>query len=944
MSDELIQIYNNLPQDIGILSSKNKLIYTNSSWIQNLKKCASENIYSEINAEWPNPLLQLNDKQLDHSLRLAIHKAQSAHQPTSEIHTDISLLGYQHKVNFFISPIKFNGIGFTLISIQISMDPLSGGTQSILLGRDEGILLNSLLEGVVIQDANGVIIANNSASENILGLTSNQMRGLDNADPNWGTITEHGEPCPPEDHPSSQAISKGVPILDFTMGINKPDGGISWLKINSQPIFQKNQSKPTMSVTSFVDITVERHRQKQLTEVTKRLQLTLDAAEIGIWEYSLKTKQLVWDDTMFSIFETNKHDFTHQLTDFAEHVHPDDKQGILAEFKQALTEGNNLVSEFRIINNQKQIRHIYVAGSMIHGKKGEGNTYIGMNRDITDEKQVQEKIKESRNKLISFIADLPAGVCSVVNKKVSLNVRAEHITGYTNEQIADINDFWDKVFVDSRDTSPILYESLTQTRESISNTTMQINRRDGQTRWIEFSSCKFEDGQAWVMIDVTDKIEAENNLKQLAYFDPLTQLPNRTAIENNLINSIARAKRHASKLGLLVIDLDSFKNVNDTYGHPVGDQLLVLVAKRLKESLRESDFIGRIGGDEFMVVIEDIIDDEQLMYVSNELIKRFSVPIELVGKVTMPLKNSISIGACVYPEHGKDAVTLFRNADTALYKAKSRGKDRAQLYMHEFTLALESKLSLEQHIDNAIETNDFTVFFQPIVNCQDNQIVSVESLIRWSHPELGMIPPDRFIPVAEASGKIIKIGKWVLRKACEEFMAWQKRNIQLDYIAVNLSPMQFKDVSLLDDIQDILSATGLAPNNLVLEITEGVLVRNDSITKNTLLKLKALGIRLAIDDFGTGYSSLAYLKYFDVDILKIDRSFIKDIPDDSVDIQITGAIISMAKNLNLHVVAEGVETTDQLNFIQDNHCNTYQGYLKSPAISSADFVALFQTD
>ncbi|QIR13545.1 bifunctional diguanylate cyclase/phosphodiesterase [Shewanella aestuarii] len=819
LSNELIQICNNLPQDIAILSFDNQVVFTNSNWLKSADKFAEKHIFATKNAVWPNPLL--NDKQLLNSLRIAVAKAQTEQRSTSNITTDISLLGYQYHVTFFIGPLVLAGTNATIISIQITMNSLSGDTNLALLGRDEAVLLNSLLEGVVIQDANGVITANNSASEEILGLTSHQMRGLDNADPNWGTITEDGQPCPPEDHPSSLAIKHGVPVLDFTMGVNKADGGVSWLKINSQPIFKPNESRPHMSVTSFVDITEERQRQKKLIQISKRLQLALDAAEIGIWEYDISAERLVWDEAMFSIIDVNPADFKGKLSDFSDRLYPADKFRVLTEFSKALNESNSYISEFRIVNSENKIRHIYVASTVIQGAKGEGNTCIGINRDITDEKQAKQQIEASRNKLLNFIEDLPTGVCSIVDGKITLNVQAEKITGYKNSQLSDVNDFWQKLFVETREDKPDFYASLTQPTHVVSSTTMKIVRGDGLHRWIEFKGCQFDGGQAWVMIDVTDQKEAEAELKKLAYFDPLTHLPNRTAVEHNLIGAIARAKRHAAKLGVLVIDVDSFKNVNDTYGHPVGDQLLVQVAQRLRERLRDSDFIGRMGGDEFMVIIEDVTDQEHLTFLTTELLNCFSYPLELIGPVNLFLNTKISIGASIFPEHGEDEVTLFKNADTALYKAKSLGKNRVQIYLEEFTLALKSKLTLEQRIESAIDNNDFSLYFQPIVNCQTNQIESVESLIRWFNSELGTIPPDQFIPAAEVSGQIIKLGRWVITVACEAFVSWQKRGINLDYIAVNLSPLQFNDEGFIDDIRHILNETGINPNKLVLEITEG---------------------------------------------------------------------------------------------------------------------------
>jgi EAL domain-containing protein (putative c-di-GMP-specific phosphodiesterase class I) len=308
----------------------------------------------------------------------------------------------------------------------------------------------------------------------------------------------------------------------------------------------------------------------------------------------------------------------------------------------------------------------------------------------------------------------------------------------------------------------------------------------------------------------------------------------------------------------------------------------------------------------------------------------------LVDGVQISLNVTITIGASCYPEHGSDYVRLFRNADTALYNAKAMGKNRAQIYKTEFTKALQTRLQLEQNIEKAIQDEAFSLYFQPIVDCSSNKILSAECLMRWIDPEAGFIAPDQFISAAESTGQIVRLGKWVIQKSFKEFVRWQQNGIDLNYLAINLSPVQLNDSSLIQVISNALAETGVKPEKIVLEITEGML--------KILLQLKQLGIRLAIDDFGTGYSSLAYLKDFDVDILKIDRSFIMDIPQSSTDVQIAGAIISMAKDLSLKVVAEGVETREQLAFLREHNCNTYQGYFKSPAICSDDFIALCKID
>jgi len=345
-----------------------------------------------------------------------------------------------------------------------------------------------------------------------------------------------------------------------------------------------------------------------------------------------------------------------------------------------------------------------------------------------------------------------------------------------------------------------------------------------------------------------------------------------------------------------------------------------------------------------MVIVEDLRNQQELLDLAHRLLNTLSYPITLSDQTNIQLKTSISVGASIYPKHGLDHINLFKNADAALYKAKFLGKNRAQLYLEEFTKVLQTKIALENLIDLAIQNDAFKLHFQPIVNSTTNKTIGAECLTRWHDPERGNIPPDTFIKVAESSGQIIKLGLWILENACRTFVNWQKKGILLDYIAVNISPIQFNDISLIESIQTILSKTSMPPTHLVLEITEGILMQHQTQTKETLLQLKRLNIRLAIDDFGTGYSSLAYLKYFDVSILKIDRSFIQNVMTDPIDAQITEAIISIAKSLNLSVVAEGVENTDQLEFVRRNECSTYQGYLKSPALSDIDFIAFISKE
>ena len=942
LQKELLDALNCVPEHIALTSLDGRVIFYNKLWQQGLSKYVKEALFVNASDIWPNQAI--HDKVFLENIRIALTQVKADVGFSTSVQTEFFHQNYQHKLVCTLNSFSSTSGAILVISMNILMDTNTNKTLPFELTQDEGIILNSLLEGVVIQDANGVIISNNPASEKILGLSSAQMRGLDNADPNWGTITEAGNPCPPEDHPSSLAISLGKPVYDFTMGVNDASGKVRWLKINSQPIFVDGADKPSVSITSFVDITEEKRRQKALFKLSERLKLALKAGQLGVWEFDTKTGKITWDERMFDIFDVKPGEFTGQFSDFIKMLHPDDTERTLKIFSDSLENKQSMAFDFRIIDSQNNIRHLSGTSEFIEGSNGEPDVCVGINQDITLQKNAKQLLLDQHTKLLNFVSAMPVAVFSVVENHITINKRGEHLTGYSKTELSHVEDFFNCLFCGELEPNQDFYNSVTRNTDLRSKNTMQIQHKDGSRRWITFEGCNLGDRQAWVMIDMTEQVNAEEELKKLAFFDSLTSLPNRHSIEQKLINLVDIAKSTGTLFGILLIDLDSFKNVNDNYGHIVGDQLLTRVARRLKKRLRENDTIGRIGGDEFMIIVRNIRNSDELFAIANSFTDAFTTPVVLNDSVMLSLNVTITIGASLYPAHGEDYVHLFRNADTALYHAKAEGKNRAQLYHSEFTTSLKTKLELETNIECAIANEAFSLYFQPIVDCSNNQILSAECLMRWFHPELGSISPDKFISAAETTGQIVRLGKWVIRESFKEFVKWQQNGIELDYLAINLSPVQFNDGSLIKDISCALAETGINPKSIVFEITEGMLVHNQSFTSNILKQLKKLGIRLAIDDFGTGYSSLAYLKYFDVDILKIDRSFIIDIPDSPQDIQIAEAILSMAKDLNLKVVAEGVETKEQLEFLKAHKCDTYQGYFKSPAISGDDFIALFKND
>jgi diguanylate cyclase (GGDEF)-like protein len=448
-----------------------------------------------------------------------------------------------------------------------------------------------------------------------------------------------------------------------------------------------------------------------------------------------------------------------------------------------------------------------------------------------------------------------------------------------------------------------------------------------------------------------EKIRAEEQIRQLALYDSLTGLPNRNLFKEQLSDAVARADRTDQALVMLSLDLDRFKRINDTFGREVGDLLLKEVASRLTKSLRQTDFvtrndssamrhqIARQGGDEFTVLLGDLNQAQEATKVARRILEALSQPFNVNGN---EIVMSASIGIAVYRLDGNDADTLLKNADAAMYYAKDQGKNNYQYYNDKMNTSAFQEMSLESNLHKALERDEFSLYYQPKIDVKNGSIVGTEALIRWRHPDLGLVSPAQFIPMAEETGLIIPIGEWVLNSACAQLRAWQEDGLAPLPVAVNLSAKQFHQQNIAATVMRALQDHAVDPRLLELEITESTAMRNPEATSATLRNLKALGVRIAIDDFGTGYSSLSYLKRFPIDSLKIDRSFVADLPGNQDDATIAQAIITMAHALRLKVIAEGVENEAQLEFLTANGCDEMQGYYFSRPLPVEDCTRLFR--
>lgn len=465
-------------------------------------------------------------------------------------------------------------------------------------------------------------------------------------------------------------------------------------------------------------------------------------------------------------------------------------------------------------------------------------------------------------------------------------------------------------------------------------------RKNGEVypELLSIASVKNEVGEVTnyvsVFADISKLKASEAKLEFLAHHDPLTQLPNRLLLLSRLEHGMEKAHRDEKKLALLMLDLDRFKDVNDIFGHLAGDELLQEIAQRLITRLRGVDTICRLGGDEFTVLLVEITHPEDAARVANDIIAALSQPCRLSNG--SEVRVGVSVGISLFPDHGSSPEELLQHADTALYRAKTEGRGRFKYFSEDQTVAARERIELETRLRRAIECNELKVHFQPQINIATGRIMGAEALVRWQDPTYGMVPPSRFIRVAEETGLISAIGSWVLQETCRQGKCWIDAGLPAITLAVNLSSHQFLHSDINQIVATTLAETGFPANRLELELTESALMEREEEAIEILNRFHASGVRVAIDDFGTGYSSLAYLKLFPLDVLKIDKSFVDDIPRHRDDMEITATIIAMAHTLRLKVLAEGVETIAQLNFLKSQGCDYYQGYLNSPAVPAQE--------
>jgi diguanylate cyclase (GGDEF)-like protein/PAS domain S-box-containing protein len=539
----------------------------------------------------------------------------------------------------------------------------------------------------------------------------------------------------------------------------------------------------------------------------------------------------------------------------------------------------------------------------------------------------------------------------VQGKVIYLNRKAEEMTGWRREEargrpIADVLRLIESVGVPAAGNAVGTAKQEDQTtKETADGTNCVLVRRDGFECGIERKVTPIQDqdgkvtGAVVAFHDVSAAQAKSAQMSHLAQHDSLTDLPNRVLFNDRLTQAIALAERQGKQLAMMFVDIDHFKKINDSLGHDVGDKLLQSVAGRLMACVRRSDTVSRLGGDEFVVLLSQVEHAEDAAFSARKILRGLAAP-HIIDNKTLDI--NVSIGVSTYPNDGQDAEALMNRADNAMYEAKEHGRNNYQFFRHEMHARLAERQSLEADLRCALGRNEFVLHYQPKLGLQTGEITGVEALIRWLHPQRGIIYPAQFVSIAEECGLIVPIGQWVLLEACKQAKAWRESGLGVVPVSVNVSAPEFAAKDFLSGVRAVLIATGVQPENLELELTESVLMRDAEAAVVTLVKLKAMGVQLAIDDFGTGYSSFTYLRRFPSDALKLHQSFVQEITEDPGDAAIVSAMINLGRSLKQRVIAEGVETRAQLKFLKRHGCGEGQGNYFSPPVEAQQVGRLYK--
>lgn len=740
-------------------------------------------------------------------------------------------------------------------------------------------------------------------------------------------------------------------VLGFSSKIRCHNGEDKWFQTTSHiayPIFDEYDIVTFVEIETPENTILQLHSANQalLSNQTKleisetKLQETQRIAQVGSWDIDLKTQSITWSEEMYRIFGREP-SYTPNLEDFFEDLGSDqDRATIQNAIDNTIATGEKVRAEVKLIRHDGQNIYLEIFGQALFNELGEPISIVGSTMDITQNILIQNSLKNQYQLLEDIIDSVPARVFWINVDGVyqgGNNLFLQDAQIGSKEELIGKTDFdlpWgegyastyrsdDVEVMNSGDTKHLSeYEELDQNGNRVIWQSCRVALKDS-TGVVTGLLCVYE--------DITERRlneevlhEQKDTLHHQAHHDDLTSLPNRALFQQRLNNAIIEGNKHNKPFALLFIDLDQFKQINDSLGHDVGDLVLQEVAERLQTHIRQEDCLARIGGDEFTILLNSFNSNQDVSLFTQRILENIKEAIQIDGHT---FYLSCSIGISLYPNDSTSTEELLKFADTAMYRAKNQGRNNAQFYTNDMTIAAFEHVAMQSSLNQAIKNKEFIVFYQPKVNAKTNHVTGVEALVRWQHPTMGLVTPSQFVPIAEEMGLIVELDRLVMKQSALQMAEWRKQGVNPGVLSLNLSPKQLEQPDFMAFVMEILQETQCQPEWFELEVTENELMQNLDEMQTKLSEIQELGIQISIDDFGTGYSSLAYLKRLPISKLKIDKTFIKDIVDGGDDAVITKTIIMMAHNLGLDVIAEGVESIEQRDFLVANGCENIQGYL-----------------
>jgi diguanylate cyclase (GGDEF)-like protein/PAS domain S-box-containing protein len=813
--------------------------------------------------------------------------------------------------------------------------------------------LRDLIDGlgpsmfVGLMTPQGILIEANRPALAAAGLKPEDVLGKGFAETYWWT---HSEEVQQQLREAITRAARGE-ASRYDVQVRAAENHLIDVDFSLQPV-RDETGQIAFLVPSASVITDRKRTENALRESNEKFQQLADNITDAFWIRSPDMRDVHYISPAFErIWGRSVESLYAKPQEWTRSIVPEDRERVLGVFAALMGKTRSVEIEYRIVRPDGEIRWVRVRGFQVRDVTGELIRLTGIVTDITERKQAEDELfgeKERAQVTLNSIGD--AVVCTDISGNITfLNLVAEKMTGWSRQEAAGwpMSDVCRILDATTRKTTPNPMEMAVAQGQTVHvPSDCILIRRDGFEIPIEDSVAPIHDrkghatGAVIVFRDVSAAQAMALQMTHSAQHDFLTGLPNRMLLNDRVGQAIVFAPRHMKKVAVLFLDLDGFKHINDSLGHPIGDKLLQSIAKRLVDCVRGADTVSRQGGDEFVVLLSEVEHPEDAAITARRLLQAVAEPHSIEPH---DLHVTASIGVSVYPEDGLNAEALVKNADTAMYQAKENGRQSYQFFKPAMNVRAVERQSIEESLRRALERQEFVLYYQPKIHLRTREITGAEALIRWTHPSRGPVSPAQFIPVAEDCGLIVPIGRWVLREACKQARTWVDAGLPPSTMAVNISAMEFRDENFLESVFAILKETGLDPSSLELELTESVLMKRAESAASVLQTLRARGVQVAVDDFGTGYSSLSYLRKFPIDALKIDQSFIRQITSAPFDTTIVTAVISMARSMNLRVVAEGVETQEELAFLQAHECDEAQGYYFSHPVLPQQFAKLLQT-